>query len=185
MASVETQNQVNASGFHEHNMLVYPDLDAFQEIYCTYAREHLEPPHNEIVLIVSHYQQMSKVREALARAGVDVDKHEREGSLLIRDSVEGYQADDSHTGVLRLVASLVEKAEREGKTGVCAFGDIGSFFLFDRMAELLKYEHGIPKKPEIKLKAFCSCHAGDYDRLSDEEKKMLADMHFRKLLAQN
>ncbi|HVX03277.1 MAG TPA: MEDS domain-containing protein [Nitrososphaera sp.] len=163
-------------------MLVYPDLDSFQEIYCGYAKKHLEPPHNEIVLIVTHYQDIGKVRRNLLAAGVDVSKYEKkEGSLIILDSVQSYHANSDHTGVLKLAESLVEKAEREGRTGVCVFGDIGSFFLFDRVPELLQYELSIPKRLPIKLKSFCSYHADDYGKLSNEEKKILVDNHFRRI----
>lgn len=176
------KREIGQSGFHEHNMLVYPDLGAFQEIYCEYAKKHLESPYNEIVLIVTHYQVIGKVRRNLSTAGIDVDKYEKkEGSLVILDSVQAYHANSNHTGVLNLAKSLVEKAEREGRSGVCVFGDIGSFFLFDRVAELLQYELSIPKRLPIKLKAFCSYHAGDYGKLSNEEKKVLADNHFRRI----
>lgn len=171
---------IGQSDFHEHNMLVYPDVNAFQEVYCEYAKKHLEPPHDEIVLIVTYYQNIGTVRRNLLAAGVDLDRYEKEeGSLVILDSVQAYHANSDHTGVLNLAKSLAEKAEMEGKSGVCVFGDIGSFFLFDRVAELLQYELSIPKKLPIRLKAFCSYHAGEYNRLSSEEKKVLADNHFR------
>ena len=84
MASLdrETKSQLVASGFHEHNMLVYPDLDTFREMYCMYAKMHLQPKYNEIMLIASHYEPVGKVRDNLSDYGVDVDKHEKDGSLV-------------------------------------------------------------------------------------------------------
>jgi hypothetical protein len=181
----EITNNINESGFHEHNMLVYPDLDTFTETYCMYAKIHLQPKHNEIVLIVTQYQTIEKVRHNLQQFGIDVDKHEKDGSVIIIDSVKGYQSDRDHKGVFMLAQSLVRRAEKEGKGGVCVFGDIGSFFMYDRIVELLQYEVSIPKKPPIKLKAFCSYHTADYRRLTEEQRETLAKNHYRRLLPQN
>ena len=177
--------EIDASGFHEHNMLVYPDLDTFSETYCMYAKIHLHPKYNEIVLIVTQYQTIDNVRQNLRDYGVDVDKHENEGSLVIIDAVEGYQSDNDHSGVFKLAQSLVQRAEKEGKGGLCVFGDMGSFFMYDKIIELLQYELSIPQNPPIKLKAFCSYHAGDYGNLTEEQKETLAKNHYRRLIPQN
>jgi hypothetical protein len=181
----EIRTDIDASGFHEHNMLVYPDLDTFTETYCMYARIHLQSKYNEIVLIVTQYQTIDKVRQNLQDYGVDVDRYEGEGSLVIIDGVEGYQSDNNHAGVFKLAQSLVQRAEKEGKSGLCVFGDMGSFFMYDKIIELLQYELSIPQKPPIKLKAFCSYHAGDYGKLTEEQKETLVKSHYRRLMPQN
>jgi hypothetical protein len=178
-------NQVESSGFNEHNMLIYPDLNTFSETYVGYAKKHLNPHYNEIVVIVTHYQPIDKVLLNLSDAGIDVDHEQKAGNLVILDSVASYQADENHSYVLNLAKSLVKRAADEGKGGVCVFGDIGSFFLFDRIMELMQYEMSIPPRPGLKLKAFCCYHQGDYGRLSDAEKNTLAANHFRKIQPQN
>jgi hypothetical protein len=187
MAEVEkSRNEVlNASDFSEHNMLVYPDLDTFREMYCMYAKMHLQPRYNEIVLIVSQYETPDKIRNSMKDFGIDVEKHEKLGSLMIIDAVKGYHSGNDHSGVLNLAKSLVVRAEKEGKTGVCVFGDVGSFFMFDQITELLQYELSIPPKPPIKLKAFCSYHADDFARLTPVQKQTLEGQHFRKIKLQN
>jgi hypothetical protein len=172
------------SGFGEHNMLVYPDVETFKEMYCMYAKIHLQPNYNEILLIVTYYETPEKIKQNLRDFGVDAEAHEKNGSLLIVDAVKGYQSSDVN-GILKLARSLVERAEKEGRQGVCVFGDMGSFFLFDRVVELLQYELSIPPKPSIKLKAFCSYHSGDYNRLTSDQKKILEDHHYRRILPQN
>ncbi|SRR5690606_5810834 len=180
--SEEAKSMIEASGFHEHNVLVYPDLDAFREIYCTYVKQHLQPKYDEIVLIASQYEPPNRVRDNLRNYGVDVDKHEREGSLVIIDAVEGYQSDKDHSGTINLSKSLVTRAEREGKAGVCSFGDMGSFFMYGKISEMLQYEHSITPKPKVKVKAFCAYHVGDYANLTEEQKRAVAASHFRKLM---
>jgi hypothetical protein len=150
-----------------------------------YARLHLQPEYNEIVLIASQYETPDTVRSNLSDYGVDVDRYEKDGSLIIIDSVKGYQSDKDHSGVINLCKLLVAKTEKDGKIGVCAFGDIGSFFMYDRIVDIPKYELSIPPKPAIKLKTFCSYHAGDYANLSEDQKKTIAANHFRRVILQN
>ncbi|HEX7032010.1 MAG TPA: hypothetical protein VF172_03325, partial [Nitrososphaera sp.] len=114
--------------------------------------------------------------------GVNVEKHEGEGSLVIIDAVKGYQNSKDHSGTINLGKSLVTRAEREGKAGVCLFGDLGSFFMYNRISEMLQYEHSIPPNPEVRIKAFCAYHAGDYAKLTEEQKRAVAGSHFRKVL---
>lgn len=181
----EAKREIDASGFHEHNLLIYPDVDTFREIYCMYAKVHLQPEYNEIVLIASQYEPIDKVRSNLSDYGIDVDRYEKDGSLIIIDSVKGYQSDKDHSGVMNLCKLLVTKTEKDGKMGVCAFGDIGSFFMYERAMDIPQYELSIPTKPAIKLKSFCSYHAGDYANLPEDQKKTIAANHFRRLILQN
>jgi len=183
--SQEVKSQIDESNFHEHNLLIYPEIDTFREIYCRYARVHLQPEYNEIVLIASEYEPPEKVRSNLSDYGIDVDRYEKDGSLIIIDSVKGYQSDKDHSGVINLCNRLVAKAEKDGKMGVCAFGDMGSFFLYERIMDIPQYELSIPPKPAIKLKSFCSYHAGDYANLSEDQKKTIAANHFRQVMLQN
>ena len=116
--------------------------------------------------------------------GIDADAHKNDGSLVIIDAVRGYQAGDVN-GVLKLAKSLVSRAEKEGKQGVCVFGDMGSFFLYNRIVELLQYELSIPPRPPLQLKPFCSYHAEDYGNLTSDQKKVIEGNHFRKINLQN
>lgn len=179
------KNEILAeSGFDEHNILVYPDLETFVEMYCMYAKIHLQPKYDEILLIVTQYETPDKVKQNLTEFDIDAKLHEQNGSLLIVDSVKGYQNGDTD-GILKLAQWLADRAEKEGRQGVCVFGDMGSFFMFDRLVELLQYELSIPAKPGIKLKAFCSYHASDFDRLSLEQRQTLQDNHYRRIFPQN
>jgi hypothetical protein len=167
--------------FGDHSMLVYRDLDALREMYCAYCRAHLEP-ESEIVLIATQYETPDRVRQNLTDYGIDVEKCEKGGSLVIVDAVKGYQHGDME-GVLKLAKSLARRAEKEGKEGVCVFGDAGSFFMFDKLAELLHYELSLPQKFGVKIKGFCSYHAADFDRLAPGQKQAVESNHCRKIVA--
>jgi hypothetical protein len=167
--------------FGDHSMLVYRDLDALREMYCAYCKAHLEPA-SEIVLIATQYETPDRVRQNLMDYGIDAEKYGRDGSLVIVDSVKGYQQGDMN-GVLKLAKSLARRAEKEGKRGMCVFGDPGSFFMFDRLAELLHYELSLPQSFDVKIKGFCSYHAADFDRLTPDQKQAVEGNHCRKIVA--
>lgn len=54
----------------EHNMLVYRDLYALREMYCTYCKAHLETA-SEIVLVATQYETPGKVKQNLMDARID------------------------------------------------------------------------------------------------------------------
>ena len=82
------------SGFGEHNMLVYPDVETFKEMHCMYAKIHLQPKYNEILLIVTYYETHEKIKQNLRDYGVNAEAHEQDGSLMIIDAGKGYQSSD-------------------------------------------------------------------------------------------
>jgi MEDS: MEthanogen/methylotroph, DcmR Sensory domain len=159
-------------------MIIYEDLYTFREIYCNYSKEALER-HNEIVLIASTYEDLGTMRDMLTDYGVDVQYHESNGSLLIMDSAQGFQTGDTY-GVLRLVQSLAIRAEKHGKKGIVGISDMGSFFLFNREKELVTYELSIPKRIDIRIKAFCCYHKNDFGlRLTMDQQESLTNHHQR------
>jgi len=95
-----TRNELDNSSYHEHSIIVYEDLAAFQEIYCRYTKEALEN-NNEIVVIASTYEMPQTVRQMISDYGVDVEKHEAERCLHILDSVVAYSASDIY-GMIKL-----------------------------------------------------------------------------------
>lgn len=134
------------------------------------------------MLIATQYETPDRVRQNLVDYGIDAEKYEKDGSLVIVDAVKGYQRGDVN-GVLKLAKSLAGRAEKEGKQGVCVFGDPGSFFMFDKLAELLQYELSMPHRFDVKIKAFCSYHAADFDRLTPGQKQAIEGDYYRKIVA--
>jgi hypothetical protein len=72
---------------------------------------------------------------------------------MIVDALRTYQIDTY--GAVKLGKSLVMRADRDGKAGVFAISDMGSFFLSERILELVEYERSIPIQMDFKLKAIC------------------------------
>ncbi len=179
---IRTEHQLQNSCYNEHNLLIYEDLYTLREIYCRFAKKALEK-NNEIMLIVTTYETPHTVRDMISEYDINVQKHESDGSLLIIDSVQGYQVANFY-GVLRLIESLAIRAEKESKSGVFCIADMGSFFLLGREKELVNYELSIPKKIDTRLKAFCCYHKNDFLlRLTDDQKRQLMNHHCRAVSA--
>ncbi len=47
-----------------------------------------------------------------------------------------------------LVVSLLSRAKKEGRRGLTGFADLGSFFSFEKLEELMRYELWLPQKNE-------------------------------------
>ena len=199
-----------------HSILVYPNIETLRETYSRYAKMQLED-NNEIVLILPYYETADKVRKTLSKGVVnniadgdddtsaindtktnsiiDVGKYEKEGSLMIVDSVKGYFGSDSnYEGEDRLMSffkQLVEKAKSLRKNGVSVIADLGSFYHYHHNGKtadkLVEYELSLPSKYDgMKLKGFCIYHKEDLDkRFTQEQKQKLRDHHSKALMIVN
>lgn len=167
--------KISQAEYGDHDVILYDNLADFREIYSYYCKEAFEP-NKDIVLIATTYEDMNRVKNNLESKGIDVSRRIGEGSLWIIDSVRGYHLPDVY-GLLKLARSLEARAEKEGKSGVVVFADMGSFFLLNKRKELVDYELSVPERLNTKLKAFCCYHSGDFNTLAKPQKKMLLESH--------
>jgi len=177
-----SRQQLGEIKSHEHNMIIYEDLEALREIYCGYSKDALEK-NNEIVLIATAYETPRTVRSLLRDYGVNVSKYEKEHSLAIIDSMAGYQLADVY-GVFKLIKSMVTRGQKEGKSDVLNISDMGSFFILGREKDLITYELSLPKQLELPVKGLCCYHKKDFDgKLSRKEQLDLTNHHARSIVA--
>jgi hypothetical protein len=175
-------------GYGENGIIIYPTLRTFRQIYTKYAKEQLEKEDNSnskhsepslprIILIATFYETPDSVKHHLSVVGVkDIQSLIDNGSLVIVDAFSSYYPDVS--GMKKLVASLSDRAKREGRVGVTAIVDMGFFFLFGgdgRATELINYEASLaPKTEGGNVKGFSCYHGGNYTTLKDSQKEELA-----------
>lgn len=163
-----------------HNMLVYDSVETLRELFAVYAKTYL--PKNEILLIATQYDSIDSIEHALEFHGVDVARHRAEGTLLIIDAQEGYQGADIQ-GTFKLAMSLMSRAKKEGRRGVTWMGDMGSFFAFDKVGDLIDYELFCPTKyDEDSVKTVCCYHAENFKLLNKQEQDILMEHHFKTIL---
>jgi 1-aminocyclopropane-1-carboxylate deaminase/D-cysteine desulfhydrase-like pyridoxal-dependent ACC family enzyme len=55
--------------------------------------------------------------------------------------------------------------------------DMGSFFLSERIETLVEYERSLREKKDLKFKAICSYHKGNFGKLNDEQQNVLRSAH--------
>jgi hypothetical protein len=200
----------------ENGILVYPNLQTFREICTEYVKDQLvegqqgeqKEEENEqniddnkyqdnnnnglreelqlprIILIATFYDTVNAVKHSLSAVGVDVQSRIDDGSLLIVDAFNGYHPDMD--GVKKIVASLSERAAREGRIGVSVIINMGFFFLYGgdgKAADLIKYETSLdPKTDGSNVRGFSCYHLGDYKNLNDSQKKELDGHGLKKSL---
>jgi MEDS: MEthanogen/methylotroph, DcmR Sensory domain len=164
---------IRRSNFYYHNMLIYSDLPTFRKIYSECTRQALRS--NEIVFLATTYDPFDKVTDELRRKGISVDNETKDGNLVIVDAVRAYQIDIY--GAMKLGKSLVLRAIKEGKSGVFNMSDMGSFFLSERIETLIEYERSLREKKDLKFKAICSYHKGNFGKLNDEQQNVLRSAH--------
>ena len=123
-------------------------------MYPHLIRRHLEVK-NEMVLFLPFYDSIEQVRKILLKNNVDVKKCENiEESLIIMDASKAYFG--SSTDIVSFVASLTKLARESGKSELSVFEDMGPFFYYDILNDLLRYEALLSSsyKPWIKAKVF-------------------------------
>jgi hypothetical protein len=202
--SVESENNNNNEsvmkwfdeevGDGENGIVIYPNLQTFRQIYTKYVTDQLAKEEEEeeeednsskgneqlkprIILIATFYETIDSVKHHLSAVGVqNIQSLIDNGSLVIVDAFSSYYPDVN--GMKKLVASLSERARKEGRVGVTAIVDMGFFFLFGgdgSATELINYEASLPPKTKGgNVKGFSCYHGGNYSTLKDNQKKELA-----------
>ena len=164
---------IRRSEFKEHNMLLYPDLQSYREIYSECTKQALE--NNEVVFLATTYDSFKNVDNMLRSKGISVDEERKEGNLVIVDAVRAYQIDTY--GAMNLAKSLITRGASEKKTGVFNISDMGSFFLTERTEDLIQYEQSLPKKMDLEFVAICAYHKDNFGMLTDQQQQALLSFH--------
>jgi hypothetical protein len=189
----------------ENSILVYPSTQMFRQIYTKYVKDQLaaarqqegkennnnssrdnnEQSKSRIILIAPFYETVDSVKHQLSAFGIEnVQGLINSGSLVIADSFHSFFPDSN--GMKKLIDSLSERARREGRPGVTALVDVGSFFLFggdSKAADLISYEASLaPKTQDGNVKGISCYHWGNYETLTERDKEQLTLGQKKKLL---
>ena len=203
----EALDSIKKSQAGTHCLMVYPNLVTLRAIYSQYTKIQLEY-NNEIVLVLPYYETPDTVRLVLSGrngydydsstnpfeySGIDVSKYEKEGSLMIIDSLKGYFPPEGQSrgglDFMSFIYILLKQAERRRKDGVTVLADLGSFYHHHKHGnqKLIEYEKSLPKKYDnMNLKGFCLYHQKDFDsQFRLEQQAELLDCHSRNITLVN
>ena len=164
---------IRRSDFQEHNILIYPDLPSFRQIYSECTKQALD--NNEIVFLATTYDSFDRIEDALRSKQISVEYEKKNGNLIIVDAFRAYQIDMN--GAMNFAKDLIKRATKDGKEGVFNLSDMGSFFLSERIDRLIEYEQNVPKKMDFKFKAICSYHRDTFGMLTEEQQRALLLSH--------
>ena len=181
--------EIRIAEYGVHYLVIYPNMITLRRIYSYHAKMQLED-NNEIVLILPYYETTEMVRSVLSGENknnqeniIDVRKYEKEGALMIIDSVKAYFRSD--TDLMSFIGRLSKQAQNSGKNGVSVIADLASFYFHNGIDKLIEYEMSLPTKydDEMNLKGFCLYHQEDFDkRLSKQQKQKLFEHHGKNLM---
>ena len=183
--AIEILEELKAANHGSHYLVEYPNLDTLRKVYPSYVKTALYE-RNETVIILPFFETVETVRKILSEednTNIDVRKYEKEGSLIIIDSLKGYFGNPK--GIMPFVKQILEHAKSSGKSGVSVFGDADSFFYYrNKQNDLVEYELSLPTEYKgINLKTFCLYHKKNFDRMfTEEQKESLLEHHGKDLI---
>jgi hypothetical protein len=170
-------NEIAESPYGSHYSIVYHNLNVLRNIYPSLIRQHLEAK-NDVVLFLPFYDSTERARQVLSKNKVDVNKCEnKEESLIIMDASKAYFG--SSIDIVSFIASLTKLVKETGKDGLLVFEDMGPFFYYNKLNDLIRYEASLSSsyRPWIEAKAFCLYNKLDYNRFIIKQKKTISRNH--------
>lgn len=164
-----------------HYIVVYLDLPSLRKIYSQYIKRQIEVK-KEIVLILTYYESSDMVRYVLSNmAALDVTECEKQGSLLIIDSSRAYFGHS--IDMVSFVKSLINYAYQIDRDGVTIIADMGSFFSYNKLNDLIKYEKYLQQRTNIKVRDLCFYKMDDFERrVSSIRRRKILHNHDKRLM---
>lgn len=151
MEKSEIVRQLQSLAPHDHAVLFYPDIRAKRELVFPFLQEALQ--NQGVAVYLTSQEPIDEVRDAMGRAGINVDKHESDGSLVICD----YQAFTTADGRVKdpeIDQSLRDLVKRGGPVRVAA--DATSFVKRGMLDEIVRREQASKRRLELPLTMVCS-----------------------------
>lgn len=179
--------ELHKTEYGEHVIVIHPHIATLSKAYSHYAKTQLVN-NNETVLLLPYYEATDAVKKNISESNgnssnsrIDIQNHEKEGSLVIVDGVKAQFKSDSD--IVSFISRLVKNAENTGKTGISIFVDMGSFYHFGKPDDdVIEHELSLPSRyHHMNMKRFCIYHEKDFGRLREENKQTLRKHHTREL----
>ncbi|MGH9976617.1 MAG: hypothetical protein ACRD8Z_12405 [Nitrososphaeraceae archaeon] len=133
----------------------------------------------------SNLNMRSEVSGNIHGNGNTVEKKIWASSQHLEDSYPSFPIQYKPYRIVTLISSLIQSMQDSGMKGLCVIADMGSFYLLNRIDELVDYECSYAPKfdKRINVKAFC-CHHGQEIKkaLTVEQQTRIFGHHNRNLL---
>jgi len=140
----------------DHVILFYSNPEDKQLVLFTYLKAGLD--QDEAAAYVGTQESPDKIRAAMKRFGIDVDRLERSGGLRIVLYTDWYfkggTFDTSRT--MKLWRDLYDEVTAKGFKGLRVTGETACFFQKGNVKELLEYERALHRVLEFPMTAICA-----------------------------
>jgi hypothetical protein len=133
----------------------------------------------------SNLTMRSEVSDNVQANGDTAEKRIWATSQHFEDSYPSFPIQYKPYRIVTLISSLIQSIQDSGMKGLCVIADMGSFYLLNRIDELVDYECSYAPKfdKRINVKAFCSHHGQEIKKaLTVEQQTRIFDHHNRNLL---
>jgi hypothetical protein len=136
-----------------------------------------------MVLLLPENGSISNLFLGLKNTGLDVQKYRSEGSLVIVESEKGYfSLTNILVDLMIMIKMLLQRSSKLSRSGLTIFSDMGLFFQYNRIDDLIKHETGLflslsSSRYSDRMKIFCCYDLKDFELLAEYHKQMLIDNH--------
>jgi hypothetical protein len=139
----------------DHVILFYDMLEKKHRILFNYISAGLQKRKGAVYICSEETPE--QIRTGMKTFGVDVEKNEKKGRMMIRNYDEWYIR-NGQVECLRILANWKETYEKFRKKGLglLATGETACFFKHDRVRELLRYEYACHKVFDTPMEAICA-----------------------------
>ena len=140
----------------DHVVLIFSDLQDKRDVVFTYLKSGLEK--GEAAAYVASQETPEEIRQAMTEFGIDVEGHERDGTLKVIDYRDWYIIDGKFDcfKTLSLWRELFEESKMKGFRGFRVTGETACFFDRNLLNELLGYERELHRVLDLPMTAICA-----------------------------
>lgn len=150
-----------------------------------FRRDHIVIMDSVTAYSCSNHDQRSDRADHCRRNGNTIDKTIWTYGEILEGSYASLPNSYKPYRIMPLISSLIERIHDSGMKGLCVIADMGSFYLLNRIEELVDYEcsYGPKFDKRVNIKAFCCHHRQDVKKtLTEEQQSRIFGHHNRNLL---
>jgi hypothetical protein len=120
----------------EHILVLYSDLNVLRDLYSKITTQELYKM-DQVVMLLPFYEGARDVKIYLEERGLNVDKAQKECSLVVADALTWF----FHPGlnVKSFLGMLTEDSLQVGKKGITLIADIDCFFMNEKVVYIVEY----------------------------------------------
>ena len=138
-----------------HVILFYDTFESKHKILFNFLADGLEKGKGAVYICSE--ERPEQIRSGMEAFGIDVDKNERAGNLMIRNYDEWY-IEKGRADSLKICARWNKTHEhfKNKGLGMRVTGEVSCFFKHDLVRELLRYEYALHRILFIPMEAICA-----------------------------